>query len=273
MTHQEPLDPNGRTKPWGAFLYRDYRFLWLTLMTSSIVMWMRILGTAQWILNETGSAYLVGLIGVVQLVVQIPVTLWAGTLADHMDRKRLIALSQGVTGVTLLALGLLGWFEQLTLSMVYIGIAVTAGTQMLVSPARSALVAIVVSKRDLMVASSTDTASANAAAVAGPLLFAVIAVSTNLTIVFLMAGAISLVASLVPAFVRARGVAEGHDDGPARSRLQQTRDGFSYVANFARSVPVGCGYHHRLFLSRNPAGTGAGSICGWRQCHRHAGRC
>ena len=53
----------------------------------SILSWMRILGTAQWLLDATGSAYLVGLIGVVQLVVQIPVTLWAGNLADRMDRK------------------------------------------------------------------------------------------------------------------------------------------------------------------------------------------
>ena len=79
-----------QTKPWGAFLYRDYRVLWATLVSSAIVLWMRVLGTAQWILDETGSAYLVGLIGVVQLVVQIPVTLWAGTLADRMDRKRLM---------------------------------------------------------------------------------------------------------------------------------------------------------------------------------------
>ena len=76
-----------QTKPWGAFLYRDYRVLWATLVSSAIVLWMRVLGTAQWILDETGSAYLVGLIGVVQLVVQIPATLWAGTLADRMEQQ------------------------------------------------------------------------------------------------------------------------------------------------------------------------------------------
>jgi len=59
--------------------------LWVVLIFGSIVSWMRILGTAQWLLDETNSAYLVGLIGVVQLVVQIPVTLWAGNLADRLD--------------------------------------------------------------------------------------------------------------------------------------------------------------------------------------------
>ena len=72
-----------------------------------MVVWMRILGTAQWLLEETGSAFLVGLIGVVQLFVQIPATLWAGTLADRVDRKHLITLGHGITGITLLLLGLL----------------------------------------------------------------------------------------------------------------------------------------------------------------------
>ena len=64
--------------PWVAFSYRDYRFLWGTLMLGSMAVWMRILGTAQWLLDETGSAYWVGFIGVVQLLVQIPMTLWQG---------------------------------------------------------------------------------------------------------------------------------------------------------------------------------------------------
>ena len=73
------------------------------------MVWMRILGTAQWLLDETGSAYLVGLIGVVQLVVQVPVTLWAGTLADRVDRKRLMSLAHAATSVALLTLGFLNW--------------------------------------------------------------------------------------------------------------------------------------------------------------------
>ena len=58
-----------KTKPWGAFLYADYRVLWVILIMGSILSWMRILGTAQWLLDATGSAYLVGLIGVVNTVV------------------------------------------------------------------------------------------------------------------------------------------------------------------------------------------------------------
>jgi len=192
---------------------------------------MRILGTAQWLLDETGSAYLVGLIGVVQLVVQIPVTLWAGTLADRVDRKKLITIAHSCTAVTLLTLGLLDYADTLTPLMVYIGIAITAGTHMLASPARSALIPIIIPEKDLMVAASTDTASQNAAAIAGPLLFAIVAVSAGLATVFFLAGTIAIVSMLLPMGVKVQGMADGHDTGPRPSQIQQTRDGFKYVSS------------------------------------------
>jgi len=190
---------------------------------------MRILGTAQWLLDETGSAYLVGLIGVVQLVVQLPVTLWAGTLADRVDRKKLMTLAHGATGISLLILGVLSLNELLTPILIYIGIGITAGTHMLASPARSAMVPIVIPDSQLMAAASTDTASSNAAAIAGPLIFAGIAVSFGLTAVFLTAGVLAIANCLMPVFVTAEGRAEQHPDDENLSHLQQTINGLRYV--------------------------------------------
>lgn len=215
-------------RPWGAFLYRDYRLLWMLLITGSVVLWLRILGTAQWLLDETGSAYLVGLIGVVQLVVQIPATLWAGTLADRFDRKRVMTFAHGITAATMLTLGVLNWHGLLVPSLVYVGIAITAGTHMLGSPSRSALIPLVIPENKLMLAASTDTASQNAAAIVGPLVFAGIAVSAGLTAVFLLAGGIALVACLLPLFIEI--VGKVPQQGPPVSQMRQTRDGFSYVA-------------------------------------------
>ncbi|MCH9671275.1 MAG: MFS transporter, partial [Gammaproteobacteria bacterium] len=195
-----------------------------------LVSWMRILGTAQWLFDETQSAAMVGVIGVVQLVVQIPALLWGGALADRIDRKRLMTFSNVVTAVTLLVLGVLNWQDSLTPTLVYVGIALTAGAQMLASPARSALVPIVMPKPLLLLAASTDTASQNAAAIAGPLLFAVIAVNAGLTEVFVVAGAIALVSSVLPLLVRAHGVADQEQgDGPPPSMLAQTKAGFQFV--------------------------------------------
>ena len=218
------------TRPWGAFLYRDYRFLWAAMITATTVVWLRILSTAQWLLDETGSAVLVGLIGVVQLVVQIPALLWGGALADRIDRKRLMTLANATTCLAMLALGTLNGADLLTPTMVYVGIALTAASQMLANPARSAMVPIVIPPRHLMLAVSTDTASQNAAAIAGPLLFAAVAVSAGLTAAFFTASAIALISAVLPMLIRAQGVAEGHSEDGPRSAVHQTWEGLRYVS-------------------------------------------
>lgn len=210
-------------------MFRDYRVLWATLITTTVVVWLRILSTAQWLLDDTGSAVLVGFIGVVQLVVQIPALLWGGTLADHLDRKRLITLANGSTFVAMTGLGVLDTTGLLTPAMVYAGIALSAFSQMLASPARSALVPTVVPERQLMLAASTDTASQNAAAIAGPLLFAAVVALFDITAAFFAGAAISLVSALLPLAIRAEGRAVGHEEAPA-STLRRIWDGLRYVA-------------------------------------------
>ena len=216
-------------RPWAAFRYRDYRLLWGTLLFGSVVLWLRILGTAQWLLDDTGSAMMVGLIGLVQLLVQIPALLWGGTLADRIDRKRLVIIANGITFCVMLAFGLLNLGGHLTPALVYLGIALAAASQMLGSPSRSALVAVAVPERHLMRAASSDTATSNLAAIAGPLLFAAITLTAGLTAAFLTAALLSLPALLLPIALRVSGYAAGGDRSAA-STISQTFEGLRYVA-------------------------------------------
>ncbi len=218
-----------RVPAWHAFAYRDYRWLWAAMMSGSMVAWMRILGLAQWLLDATGSAALVGLIGVVQLVVQIPALLWGGGLADRVDRKRLMALANGITALALMAMGTLDALGLLTPLGVYLGVALTAASTTLASPARSALVPVVIPRAHLMLATSTDTASQSAAAIVGPLLFAGVAAAFGLTVVFWVAGAIALIASLQPLAIRATGQAVG-SEGSAGGAFAQIYEGLRYVS-------------------------------------------
>jgi len=214
----------------GAFRYRDFRFLMASIVGGSVVTWMRILGTSQWILDETGSAFLVALIGVVQLVVQIPITLWAGTLADHVDRKRLLNISHGITAATLIGLGLANASGILSPFFVYVGIAITAATHMMASPAASAMIPVIIPGKDLILANSTDTALRNVAAIVGPLLFAAIATTMGITTVFVAAGSIALLAALSPLLIHAVGKAEKPEDQAQQSQLELTLEGLRYTA-------------------------------------------
>ena len=57
-------------------------------------MQIRLLGFGVWLYQETGSGVQLGLLGLVQLAVQMPATLFGGAFADQFDRKRLISITQ-----------------------------------------------------------------------------------------------------------------------------------------------------------------------------------
>ncbi|MEM7101335.1 MAG: MFS transporter [Pseudomonadota bacterium] len=211
-----------------VFLYRDYLLLWIILMTSSIGSWLRILGTAQWLLEDTNSAWLVGVIGFVQLVVQTPALLWGGALADRLDRKQLMVLSHALTAITLIGLGSMLLIDQLTTTWVYFGIAVTAMSHVFASPSRAALIPVVLPERLLLPAASMDTASQNTAAVIGPLIFAAVAATAGLGVVLTLGGVLFLIASATPTLLRVHG-SVNHE--PRESTVwQETREGLSYTA-------------------------------------------
>ena len=215
----------------GAFRYRDYRLLWFLTMAGSIASWMRILGSAQWLLEETGSAAMVGVIGIVQLVIQIPTILWSGTLADRIDRKQLLIVSYGLTLLTLLALAILNESGWLNPGLVYLGVALLSASSMLVGPARTALIPVIFPEKDLMLATSTDTATHNIAAIIGPLIFALVASSFDLTAVFVVAGLFSGLAFLMPLFISVGGRAEKSITEASSSQFEQTIEGFRFLKN------------------------------------------
>ena len=213
---------------WNTFKYRDYRILWVVLMTGGVASWLRILGFSQWLLDETGSPFLVGLIGIVQLVVQLPSTLWAGTLADRSDRKVILAAAHGITFTVLALVAAVNSSNLLTPGLIYLAIAIASGAQTLGGPSRAALIPGVFPKREIMAAASTDTASQNLAAIIGPLLFAFVAVNWGLTAVFFTCAILCLPGSFGPFLLAVSGETDEKSELP-KSQIFETLEGLRYV--------------------------------------------
>ena len=213
---------------WNTFKYRDYRILWVVLMTGGVASWLRILGFSQWLLDETGSPFLVGLIGIVQLVVQLPSTLWAGTLADRNDRKVILAAAHGITFIVLALVAAVNSSNLLTPGFIYLAIAIASGAQTLGGPSRAALIPRVFPEREIMAAASTDTASQNLAAIIGPLLFAFVAVNWGLTAVFFTCAILCLPGSFGPFLLAISGETDEKSE-PRKSQVSETLEGLSYV--------------------------------------------
>ena len=197
-------------------------------MTGGVASWLRILGFSQWLLDETRSPFLVGLIGIVQLVVQLPSTLWAGTLADRNDRKVILAAAHGITFIVLALVAAADSSNLLTPGLIYLAIAIASGAQTLGGPSRAALIPRVFPEREIMAAASTDTASQNLAAIIGPLLFAFAAVNWGLTAVFFTCAILCLPGSFGPFLLAVSGETDGKSE-LRKSQVSETLEGLSYV--------------------------------------------
>jgi predicted MFS family arabinose efflux permease len=153
-----------------AFQYRDFRVLWIGACLSSIGTWMQEVAQ-NWLVYEiTKSPFL---LGVDDFLGNIPIFLFSlvgGVVADRMDRRHLLVVSQliqmasAITLATLIATGHIQVWHILVSSFV-VGTAQSFG-----GPAYSALVPSLVEKEDLPNAIALNSIQFNLARVIGPVL-------------------------------------------------------------------------------------------------------
>ena len=217
-----------RLRPWSAFAFADYRVLWLSSIAGLVTMQMRLLATGVWLYDVTGSGLQLGLLGVVQLAVQLPAILFGGALADQWDRKKLIAVTQSFSFVFIGLMTLLLAMDRLVPWHVYAVTAILGVTSVLGGPARSAITANIVPRTHLMHAVTSNTATFQIGAIAAPLMFAVIVETWGTTAAFAVSAVFGLPASALPLFIRAQ-VAPPRTEGNQGSMMRRIWDGVIYV--------------------------------------------
>ena len=153
-----------------AFEYRDFRLLWFGACTSSVGTWMQTVAQNWLVLEITNSPFLLGLDS---FLGQIPIFLFSligGVVADRMDRRKLLVISQLVQMscafllATLFALSTVHVWHILSLSFV-VGLAQAFG-----GPAYQALIPTLVAPKDLSNAIALNSIQFNLARVIGPML-------------------------------------------------------------------------------------------------------
>src|SRR5436305_8568026 len=101
---------NAIRRTLAAFRYRDFRILWFGSCTSSIGTWMQNVAENWLVLSLTGSAFYLGLDAFLQQLPIMLFTLIGGVLADRLDRRRTLLMSQYVQTTTAAALAMLVYF-------------------------------------------------------------------------------------------------------------------------------------------------------------------
>ena len=251
----EPSANSRSLKPWSALAFRDYRMLWFSGVAQMVTMQMRMLVSGVWLYEVTGSGVQLGLLGVVQLVMQLPAILYGGALADQIDRKKLMGYTQLVSFALLGAMTVLAATDSLRPWHIYGVTAILSVASTLGSPSRSALTANVVPRSHLMHAVALNTATFQVGAVAAPLAFAaaIKAFQGEYVYIFGITAVAALPSVWLPLLIRVSGVPADRQQGG--SMLSRMWDGFLYVRThpilpglYAMDVGVTIVSHYRQIL-------------------------
>lgn len=158
----------GAPGPLAAWQFRDYRRLIIGQGVATVGRQMQGVALTYQVYQLHHSTIELGALGLVRLIPALAFALLGGVLADRIDRRSLLLITQPALLICALALAFTtraGWAN---LAVIYAIAALTATISTVDEPAREALLPTLVPREHLANALAWDITIAKVAAIAGP---------------------------------------------------------------------------------------------------------
>ena len=151
-----------------------FRLAWFAFLAAQIVIWAQTVGAVDVITSESGSASLVALIQTAISVPGVVLSLFAGAVADVVDRRRLLVAATLAMTASMAVLTALTVTDVVTPALVLALTAALGAGLAVFLPAFSAIVPDLVPRRLLAPAVAMTNVSVNVARAVGPALAGVV---------------------------------------------------------------------------------------------------
>lgn len=219
-----PADLARRT--FAAFAIHNFRLYFGGQVVSVSGAWMQRVAQAWLVLEITGSGAAVGAVTAVQFLPILVLATRGGLVADRMDKRRLLYLTQSLAATIALTLGVLVLTDIVELWMVF-ALALALGLVGSVdNPTRHSFVMEMVGRSRLANAVALNSVLVNSARVVGPAIGGLLIVTVGIGWCFVINAATYLV------FITAISLMRGDDierPEPERKERGQLRDALRYV--------------------------------------------
>jgi len=153
---------------------RSFRLLWVGQLVSLTGTQLRLVAIPYQIYLITGSSLDVGLIGLFQAIPLISLALFGGVIADRVDRRRLLIVTQIGLAACSAGLAIGTQFGFANVLYLYAFTAIGAAFSALDGPARGELTPSLVAREQLPAAMALNQVLFQTAAIAGPALAGVV---------------------------------------------------------------------------------------------------
>jgi MFS family permease len=194
----------GRVSPRRFFiditpLRQSIQFRWLFggLSLSWMGRQLTVVAVPYQVFELTGSTFLVGLLGVAQLIPLLLTSVIGGALVDSVDRRRLLVVAQLASLGTAAGLAINASLEEPLVWLIFLLSAINAGFSAIDSPARSASLPTMVGMRLLPASLAITQTVANVAKTLGPAVGGLLIAQTSLTLTYSLEATAFLVSALL----------------------------------------------------------------------------
>lgn len=170
-TARVPPEPRGAiARTFSALHYRDFRLLWIGAFTSTVGTWMQTVAQGWVVLNMTNSAFLLGVDGFLATGPMLLFSLFGGVVADRVERRKIMLLSQYLQMTFAFILGALIWSGGVKVWHIFLLSFLTGSAQSFSGPAYISLLPLLVKRQDVPNAIAMNSMQFNLARVIGPIL-------------------------------------------------------------------------------------------------------
>lgn len=203
-----PEGAQGRLQVLRAFRHRNYRVYWFGFLASIIGWQVQYVALGWLVLERTGSPLNLGFVSGSQAAATIGFSLLGGVIADRVDRRRLLVITQigamgcSLTLATLVLTDAVQMWHILTVAFIF------GSFQAFDQPTRSALLPHLISRDDMMNAVALTSAVWQSSRIIGPTVAGIVIALVGVAACFYMTAAgfflmvvavISLKLSITPA--------------------------------------------------------------------------
>ncbi|MER5392852.1 MFS transporter [Saccharopolyspora sp. NPDC002686] len=207
--------------------YPAYRRLWLSNIVTAVGAQFAAVAVPKQLYDITGSSAYVGIAGLFGLVPLLVFGLWGGAIADTVDRRRLLLVTNTGLAVTSVLLWLVAASD---IRSVWLVLVLFAGQQTFFAinmPARGAAIARLIPVHLLPSAQALGATVFQLGSIAGPLLAGVLLPVAGLQTLYLV-DAVALCAALWAVFRLPP--LPPQEGAPKKAGLRAVLDGFRYLA-------------------------------------------
>jgi len=204
----------------------NYRLFFFGQVVSMSGTWMQSVAQSWLVLQLSGSSLDLGITVGLQFGPVLVLGAWAGALADRVDKRRLLIVTQSVAAALALILGVLTASDVVTVWMIWVLAGLTGCATALDMPSRQSFVYEMVGSDDLANAIGLNAVIINSSRIIGPAVGGILIAGVGVAPCFFF-NAVSFVAVIVALSIMRR--RELRPSKPVRREPGQVRAGLRYV--------------------------------------------